>query len=636
MVFTSPSHTDDQPRWRVVAPFSKELPTDQHYYMVCRLAGLFDGMLDPVSYNLSQSYFFGSVTGKPPEVLIVDGVQYLDQADELDEIAVGKPNGGNGHDRQANTPQAPIADIQAALELLPNDNLHWAEWVKIGLAVHRASGGSTEGLVAWDAWSKKSAKYNAAETQERWLHFRKSPADHIGFGALVHLVRHSLNDSKWLPPSRRPRIEPQPKPMDEPQRATNSEPQEKPWPALDKAALHGLAGDVVGYIGPNTESDPVAILLQYLTAFGSAAGRHAYCQIEATKHYPNLFTCLVGTSAKARKGTSLRRALQIYDKTAWAKDCIAHGGLSTGEGLIYHVRDPVKELKTDKQTGEETPVLADAGVNDKRLLIVEEELARPLRAMGRAENTLSAVLRQAWDSTDLRSMTRNAPLRASEPHISIIAHVTTDDLAVELDNTMIANGFGNRFLFTCVKRSKLLPFGGHFDEDAIAQLARQTMEAINQQHGRMKFDPIAEKLWREQYPTLADERPGLFGAITARAEAQVLRLSLLYAMLDRTPTIGKAHLKAGLAVWRYCDASAKYIFGGKVGDTISDTIFAALKDAGQDGLTRTDIARLFSHAISSSRVDTALNKLINSKLARYHQKQTGNRGRPVTVWISVV
>ena len=107
-------------------------------------------------------------------------------------------------------------------------------------------------------------------------------------------------------------------------------------------------------------------------------------------------------------------------------------------------------------------------------------------------------------------------------------------------------------------------------------------------------------------------------------------------MLDRTPTIGKAHLKAGLAVWRYCDASAKYIFGGKVGDTISDTIFAALKDAGQDGLTRTDIARLFSHAISSSRVDTALNKLINSKLARYHQKQTGNRGRPVTVWISVV
>ena len=146
---------------------------------------------------------------------------------------------------------------------------------------------------------------------------------------------------------------------------------------------------------------------------------------------------------------------------------------------------------------------------------------------------------------------------------------------------MIANGFANRFMYA-VRLSKPLPLGGRFDDESTAQLAQQTVQAIgHQQHRPLRFDPIAEKLWREQYLVLSDERPGLLGAITARAEAQVLRLSLLYALLDRTPAIGLAHLKAGLAVWRYCDASAKLIFGDKIGDPIADTILPVLKQAGQ-------------------------------------------------------
>jgi hypothetical protein len=198
---------------------------------------------------------------------------------------------------------------------------------------------------------------------------------------------------------------------------------------------------------------------------------------------------------------------------------------------------------------------------------------------------------------------------------------------------MIANGFGNRFLFACVKRSKLLPLGGHFDEQAIAQLAQHTMEAANQRPGRIRFDPIAEKEWREQYKALAEERPGLFGAVTARAEAQVLRLSLLYALLDRSSAIGIAHLKAGLAVWNFCEQSARYIFGDKIGDPIADAIVTALKDAGQAGLSRTDIARMFSHNLPSSRVDDALQKLLAYKLARFEHQQT--RGRSATMWNSV-
>ena len=74
--------------------------------------------------------------------------------------------------------------------------------------------------------------------------------------------------------------------------------------AARPAAYHGLAGEIVNRIAPHTEADPVAILSQLLVAFGAAAGRGAWFQVEATRHHPNEFLVLIGDSARARKGSS--------------------------------------------------------------------------------------------------------------------------------------------------------------------------------------------------------------------------------------------------------------------------------------------------------------------------------------------
>ena len=63
-------------------------------------------------------------------------------------------------------------------------------------------------------------------------------------------------------------------------------------------------------------------------------------------------------------------------------------------------------------------------------------------------------------------------------------------------------------------------------------------------------------MWRAIYSKLSAKPPGLLGAATARAEAQVVRLSLIYALLDRAAAIGTEHLTAALALWRYCADSA--------------------------------------------------------------------------------
>src|SRR5262249_59780366 len=106
-----------------------------------------------------------------------------------------------------------------------------------------------------------------------------------------------------------------------------------------------------------------------------------------------------------------------------------------------------------------------------------------------------------------------------------------------------------------------------------AQLARA------KQVERMQRDAEARAAWPAVYPSLSDDRPGLVGALLGRAEAQVLRLSMLYALLDGSATIRHAHLTAALALWEYVEASVRYLFEKRLGDPIADTLLAALERA---------------------------------------------------------
>jgi hypothetical protein len=104
--------------------------------------------------------------------------------------------------------------------------------------------------------------------------------------------------------------------------------------------------------------------------------------------------------------------------------------------------------------------VVDPGAEDKRLLVVESEFSQALKTMARAGNTLSPVLRSLWDGGSGGMLTKHSPSKATGAHVSIIGHIVRDELRRELTGTEMANGFANRFLFCCAKRSKLLPEGG--------------------------------------------------------------------------------------------------------------------------------------------------------------------------------
>jgi hypothetical protein len=151
--------------------------------------------------------------------------------------------------------------------------------------------------------------------------------------------------------------------------------------------------------------------------------------------------------------------------TEWFSDRTA-SGLSSGEGLIDNVRDAVVKWNP-KEGREET---ADPGIKDKRLLVTEEEFAGALSVMERHGNTLSAVIRSAWDGQKLQTLTKSSPLKATGAHVSLIGH--KDELHAKLTRTDMANGLANRFLFPLVRRSKHLPHGGHFPDTELEKFGK--------------------------------------------------------------------------------------------------------------------------------------------------------------------
>ncbi|MGC2780371.1 MAG: hypothetical protein WA418_32525, partial [Bradyrhizobium sp.] len=349
----------------------------------------------------------------------------------------------------------------------------------------------------------------------------------------------------------------------------------------------------------------------------------------ADQHHANLFCVLVGQSAKGRKGTSGSRArsiMQMADE-AWLNERMK-GGLSSGEGLIAEVRDEVEQWDPKAQ---ELRVV-DPGVADKRLMVAEAEFSSALAVMERPGNTLSSIVRKAWDGDKLSTLTRNSPLCATDPHISVIGHITEDELRARINRTEAANGFANRFLFVAVRRSKCLPHGGSLDEAETLVLAERMKEAVAfaKRVGRVEMTDAARQLWESVYAHLSAEQPGLLGAVTARAEAQTIRLALVYALLDRQDWIDAQHLKAALAVWEYCDASAARVFGRLLGDPTADEILAALRQAGGGGMTRTLIRDLFGKHKTADRINAALALLASKGLVRWSSASTG--GRPVEIW----
>jgi hypothetical protein len=406
-------------------------------------------------------------------------------------------------------------------------------------------------------------------------------------------------------------------------------------PVFDESIFYGPAGKVIRKIMPFSEAHPVGMYMNLIISLGSIFGRGAYFSVGKTKHYTNEFLVCAGTSSLSRKGTGRNE----IDELLKAVDSSWHptGGFGSPQGVISKIKDSSSYQKRVTKKGITTfETVVVPGVDDKRLCIREGEISALFKLASAHDTNAAETLRNSWDSTELRNNVAGKDndgasnsLACREPHVSISGDTTINELKATIPPGSDKNGFGNRFLYCYIYRTKLVPNNGpevDFKED-IAYFQKIAAKARGQKHidlsapaGEaerksmfMPFTPEANQSWKRWYSRNergVDRLTGIAGNMTDRGPAHVRRLAMILALIDGDEAIDLCHLEAALKLWEYCKESARFIFSGhtREQERILDNVQAV-----SEGMTLREIReRVFGKHRSAEWVKAQTDSLIAS------------------------
>lgn len=177
-----------------------------------------------------------------------------------------------------------VEAVTDAIDHVPNDDLHYDDWVRIGLALKGAVGEA--GWPLFDRWSQQSGKYDARTTDKAWRGFKPNT---IGAGTLYYfatqhgwvpahdmILNGALADAVAVVPVGSislQRAAPEPAPAE-----PAAEPEPRPEPPRDVPAdimeAGGLLDSIVDWIVDTAiYPQPFLALAAAICAVGTAAGR---------------------------------------------------------------------------------------------------------------------------------------------------------------------------------------------------------------------------------------------------------------------------------------------------------------------------------------------------------------------------
>lgn len=389
-------------------------------------------------------------------------------------------------------------------------------------------------------------------------------------------------------------------------------------PSPDPAVYKGWLGETSVTLTETSEADPVAVLVTLMAFLGVMAGPGPYAQISDDRHPALLWPLILGHTGIGRKGTSLGVTARLVKAAMpeFASENVT-SGLSSGEGLIAAVADE-----------------DDAASGGKARLVIETEYSVTMQRANREGNSLSGVLRQAWEGDDLRTLTKDL-VHATAPHIGILAHITPGEFRMRASGADMAGGTYNRFLPVYSERSKEIPDGEGAPEDLVNNHALTLRELVKKARDvrKVPLTTAARDYWAEVvYGALSGAQPtdGTVAQFTARATPYARRAAMLYALGDGAAEVDVAHLAAAHALIGYSYATAAYVLGGGTGDVRLDKILVALDAAGAAGVTRSDVSRLLSGKLTAPQLDELLTRV--EALPGVTRTQRRGNGRPTDVW----
>lgn len=395
-------------------------------------------------------------------------------------------------------------------------------------------------------------------------------------------------------------------------------------PMPHAAVYQGWLGATVNELAETTEADPIAILATLIGAYSVMIGNGPRIAIHDNRAPLLVWPLILGRTSVGRKGMSynvVKRLVRDADLEFYS-ECVT-SGLSSGEGLIDAVMDEVDEEQQGPPPG------------GRQVLVVETEYANTMNRAGREGNTLSGVLRQAWDGDSLRVMTRSHRL-ATHPHIGIVAHITPGEFRMKVKSADMAGGSYNRFLPIFSERLHEIPYGEGADPARVAALARELAELVQLARlaGKVGLTPAALDHWRTVYSVLSASpaHDGTVAQFTARAPEYCRRLAAVYALADGKAIADREHLEAAYQLVNYSRATAAHVMGDGTGDPVLDKVVAALISAGDDGLKRSDITQKVLGGRKRPEIIADLFDKLNA-LPYIGRESHPGKGRTAEVWV---
>ncbi|MCV2358875.1 DUF3987 domain-containing protein [Paucibacter sp. TC2R-5] len=409
-------------------------------------------------------------------------------------------------------------------------------------------------------------------------------------------------------------------------------------PVMAPQGFIDLLRGIVDAACANSEAHPVAVAVNVVALFCCAIGRGPYQRIGDAISHARAFALIVGKSGKARKGTAehtprevFRRADAILRRRSQSLDRlrIHAGGLSSGEGVAYAIRDA---REPDEKTGKG----GDPGVNDKRLMVIESEFANVLAQVKREGNILSATIRNMWDGRDVEPLTKTSQLTATRPHVVIIGHITGHELREKSTENDAANGLLNRFMILHVHRPKLVPLPKPTPEAKLDALAEQLADAIEyatdgNPHGNnsheVQMTPEAEAYWCDEYEALTQDRDGKVGSLMARSEVYARMLAMVFCLMEKRSAIEVGDLWAALAWVDYWRQSITYMFSTGEDETELDDFTKAVHQRVMDapGIKLSEMQELWNRK-RIPEVKASLETLLNWAPPLIEMRKDSNTG----------
>jgi hypothetical protein len=185
LAFTSPSHRDDAPKWRVLCPTSMDLPPAMREVVAARINGACGGIFAKESFVLSQAYYYGSVRKNPQHRATIISGDPIDLRPDLDSAAIMKKE---RRQRESRTHKNVAVDpelMRLAMNVIPAAD-DWMTWNRIGMALWSSLEASDEGLEIFDEWSRRSTNYDADAVLERWDSYSRCPPTDLGVGTIIY------------------------------------------------------------------------------------------------------------------------------------------------------------------------------------------------------------------------------------------------------------------------------------------------------------------------------------------------------------------------------------------------------------------------------------------------------------------